>query len=307
MSVRARGRLRYRFARVGELRVHYELADYTAPWRSAPAETVLLHHGYARNLLFWQAWVPLLAAEFRVLRFDARGCGATRPAPEAAFSLEQLAADALGLIDALGIARVHWVGESSGGMVGMVAALAAPARIATLTLCDTPFRRSREIARTYTLGEESRAAAFERYGVRGWCRRTLSYRLDTARAAPELCEWYAREMGRTPRRAALAWDRAIAAADLWERLPDVATPTLILAGALSPIAREPEVRAMRERMRAVRLVLLPGYGHGVHLLAPERCAAEMRRFLGELGSACGPQGEPIAPHGKLPRNAPFLT
>jgi len=178
---------RYRIARIGDIDIHYELADYTPPWRMTPAETFLLYHGYARNMLFWQQWVPLLATDYRVLRFDARGCGeTTKPAAGSRMSFAQLAADAIGLMNELKIDRVHWVGESSGGIVGMTAALDYPDRIATLTLCDTPFKRSANIAAAYTLGEADRAAAFDNYGVGGWCRKTLSYRLDTTKASPHV-------------------------------------------------------------------------------------------------------------------------
>src|SRR5262245_64853495 len=73
---------RYQTVRVGDLDIHYDLADYTVPWRETPPQTFLLYHGYARNMLFWRPWVPLLAADYRVLWFDARGCGeTTKPAP----------------------------------------------------------------------------------------------------------------------------------------------------------------------------------------------------------------------------------
>lgn len=273
---------RYRVARIGDIDIHFDLADYTSPWSTTPPETFLLYHGYARNMLFWQPWVPLLAADYRVLRLDARGCGeTTKPPPGSRMSFDQLAADAIGLMNELGIERVHWVGESSGGIVGMTAALAYPDRIATLTLCDTPFKRSSNIATTYTLGEASRAAAFDKYGVGGWCRKTLSYRLDTTRASPALCEWYIGQMDKTPKHVAVAMDKAVAEGDLWPRLPKIKVPALILAGEKSPIAQEAEVKAMQQRMPAAKLVAFPGFGHGINLLAPERCVSEIRKFLGE--------------------------
>ena len=275
----------YARLRVGDLDIHYELADYTDPWRESPAETVLLYHGYARNMLFWQAWVPLLARDFRVLRFDARGCGlSTKPPEDHVYSFDELARDAMGLMDALGIERVHWVGESSGGIVGMTAALNHAKRLHTLTLCDTPFKRSSQIATTYTLGEATRAAAFAKHGVGGWCRATLAYRLDVSRAPPALCEWYIAQMDRTPVHAANGMDKAVAAGDLWPRLPDIKTPTLILGGADSQIADESHRTAMRERMPRARVAAFEGYGHGVNLLAPERCVAELRAFIAEQGS-----------------------
>jgi pimeloyl-ACP methyl ester carboxylesterase len=271
--------MQFSTARVGDLEIHYELADYTAPWRETP-ETFLLYHGYARNMLFWTQWMPLLAPDYRVLRFDARGCGeTTKPPPGSRMSFSQLAGDAVGLMDKLRIERVHFVGESSGGIVGMTAALEYPERLASLTLCDTPFRRSANIATTYTLGEPTRAAAFEKYGVGGWCRKTLSYRIDTGKASPALCEWYIAQMDRTPIHCAVAMDGAVAEGDLWPRLPEIRVPTLILAGAKSPIVQESEVKAMQQRMPTARLVAFEGYGHGVNLLAPERCVAEVRKFL----------------------------
>jgi pimeloyl-ACP methyl ester carboxylesterase len=273
---------RYRTVRVGDLDIHYDLADYTTPWRETPPETVLLYHGYARNMLFWRPWVPLLAADYRVLWFDARGCGeTTKPAAGSKMIFPQLAADAVGLMDKLDIGRVHFVGESSGGIVGMMAALNHADRLSTLTLCDTPFKRSANIHATYTLGEATRAAAFEKHGVGGWCRQTLSYRIDTSKASSALQEWYIAQMDRTPVHCANAMDAAVAEGDLWPRLPEIRTPTLILSGAKSPIAQASEVAAMKERLPAAKLVAFEGYGHGVNMTAPERCVAELRKFIAD--------------------------
>ena len=270
----------YNTVRAGDIDIHYELADYTPPWHETPPETVLLYHGYARNMLFWQAWVPLLASEFSVLRFDARGCGqTTQPPAGSAYSFEQLAGDAIRLMDVLGIERVHWVGESSGGIVGMTAALNHADRLHTLTLCYTPFKRSAQIATTYTLGEPTRAAAFEKFGVGGWCRQTLSYRIDTTKASPTLCEWYIAQMDKTPVHVANGMDKAVASGDLWPRLPEIKTPALILGGANSLIADESHRSAMRERMPRAKVVAFEGYGHGINLLAPERCVEEIKTFV----------------------------
>ncbi len=266
--------------RVGDIDIRYELIDYTPPWRVTPPETILLFHGYARNMLFWQPFVSLLAGEYRVLRFDARGCGdTTRTPPGDRYSITQFVDDSIGLIDALGIDRVHWVGESSGGIVGLTAALHHPERLRTLSLCDTPFKRPAEITALYTLGEADRATAFEKHGVGGWCRQTLSYRLDTTRASPELCEWYIAQMDRTPKDIAIALELMVRRGDLWPKLPEIRTPTLIMAGEKSPIAKASMMKGMLESLPAARLRVLPGYGHGINLLAPELCVQEIKSFI----------------------------
>ena len=270
----------FKTIRVGDIDMRYEFIDYTLPWRSTPPDTVLLFHGYARNMLFWQPLVPLLAADFRVLRFDARGCGGTtRTPPGKAYSLEQFVDDAIGLMDVLKLERVHWVGESSGGIIGLNTALTHADRLHTLSLCDTPFKRSADISSTYPVGEADREAAFAKYGVGGWCRKTLSYRLDTTKATPELCEWYIAQMDKTPADIASALEQMIGLGDMWPRLPEIKTPTLILAGEKSQVAKEEMMREMKQRMPVAKLVALRGYGHGINLLAPEHCAREIRAFI----------------------------
>jgi pimeloyl-ACP methyl ester carboxylesterase len=91
-------------------------------------------------------------------------------------------------------------------------------------------------------------------------------------------------MDRTPKHCANAMDAAVAEGDMWPRLPEIKTPTLILSGAKSPIAQESEVKAMKERMPAAKLVAFEGYGHGVNMTAPERCVAELKKFLAERGA-----------------------
>lgn len=275
-----------RTVRVGDLDVAYDLTDYTEPWRTTPPETVLLFHGYARNMQFWRPWVPLLSGHYRVLRFDARGCGGTtRTAPGERYAIEQFVEDAIGVLDALDIERVHWVGESSGGIVGLTAALNHRARLQTLTLCDTPFKRPVEITQIYTLGESDRATAFAKHGVAGWCRQTLSYRLDLSHASPALQDWYCAQMGQTPADIAAALELMIRRGDLWPRLPEVRVPTLILAGENSPIAKASMMADMQDRLPGAVWKRFAGYGHGVNLLAPALCVAEFKAFVAAQSNA----------------------
>jgi 3-oxoadipate enol-lactonase len=269
--------------KVGDLDIQYELVDYTAPWRKEPPETILLYHGYSRNMLFWQEWVAPLAGDYRVLRFDARGCGGTTHPPAGSrYTMEQLIADAVGLLDALDIARVHWVGESSGGIVGMETALAHPVRMASLTLCDTPFKRSSAVTTNYALGAADRTAAIEQYGFEAWCRKTLEYRLDTNQASAEYCEWFVKQMARTPAHIAIALGTLFGAGNLWPRLPEVHTPTLIISGSDSKVAPSADVEAMQQRMPNAKLVSFDGYGQCVNFILPQRCASEVLKFIAAL-------------------------
>ena len=175
--------------RVGDIDIEYQVSDYTDPWDDREPETILFHHGYCRNMDFWRGWVPGLARHYRVLRFNSRGCGGTTVPPAGApYDANQLVGDALGLMDKLDIERAHWVGESSGGILGIVAALTHPERLNSLVLVNTPFKLPGAVMDTYNLGEPDHASAIEKYGVGGWCRQTLGYRLDLKKAPPAIAK-----------------------------------------------------------------------------------------------------------------------
>ncbi len=274
----------YQKARGGDIEIHYDFADYTDPWRKPPAEAFLLYPGYCRSLEFWHAWLPLLGRDYRVLRMDPRGYGhSTKPAPGYRFDIEQLARDAFGLMDHLGLERVHWVGESTGGAVGIAAALLAPQRIASISACNTTAKMAQETVDTYAIGEQDQGAAIEKYGVGEWCRRTLKYRVDVTKIPPELGEWWANEMDRVPRHVAVAVFKLFSTVDLWPRLAEITVPTLLIVGNNCPGHRKRQFAEMAKTLPNGKLVDLEGYDYGIHFLAPERCVEAVRRFLASQG------------------------
>jgi pimeloyl-ACP methyl ester carboxylesterase len=272
----------YQKARINDIEIHYDLADYTDPWRASRAETFLLYPGYCRNLEFWHAWVPLLGRDYRVLRMDPRGYGHSgKPAVGHDIDLDQAVDDVLALMDRLAIERVHWVGESTGGKVGMALALREPRRIASISACNTTAKTAQQTVDTYALGEKDQAAAIEKYGVGEWCRRTLKYRVDVSKIPPQLGAWWALEMERVPRHVAVSAFRCFSKVDLWPRLPEIKAPTLLILGDNCPENRRKQLAEMSRILPDGKLVRLEGYDFGIHYLAPERCVQAVRQFVAE--------------------------
>lgn len=123
-----------RVRRTGSLEISGERIYYEV---TGEGDAVVLCHGLGGNhASWWQQLLALCDAGFRAVTWDQRGfgnssrrTGAAGPAPAVG--------DLLGLLDHLELAQVHLVGQSMGGWVTMGAALAAPDRVATLTLTDT--------------------------------------------------------------------------------------------------------------------------------------------------------------------------
>lgn len=113
------------------LRTHVALAGPD----SAPP--LLLLHGWPQHWWEWRAVIPQLTATHRLIVPDLRGFGWTQ-APPRGYEKEQLAADVLAVLDALGIERFTWVGHDWGGWVGWLAALRAPERIERLLVLCVP-------------------------------------------------------------------------------------------------------------------------------------------------------------------------
>ena len=92
----------------------------------------MIQHGLGRNSRFWYHWVPLLARHYRVIRRDLRGHGQSAdPGPNHTWSVEELLTDMKGFLDALNLDRVHYVGESIGGLLGIACAVRWPERFNT--------------------------------------------------------------------------------------------------------------------------------------------------------------------------------
>ncbi len=96
-------------------------------------DALVLAHHLGGALEFWDPLMPAFLKHFRVLRFDMRGHGSS-VAGEGPYSIAGLAQDALGLLDALGIEKAHWLGLSMGAFVAQAVLISAPERVGRAVL-----------------------------------------------------------------------------------------------------------------------------------------------------------------------------
>src|ERR1041385_5733358 len=105
--------------------------NYTVHGEGPP---VLLIMGLAAGSQMWMLQLPALeAAGFQAITFDNRGVGASS-APPGPYTMEQMAADGIAVLDVLGIDKAHVVGISMGGAIAQHLALKAPERVRSLML-----------------------------------------------------------------------------------------------------------------------------------------------------------------------------
>jgi 3-oxoadipate enol-lactonase len=271
------------------IRINYRIDDLRDPWSDKPVEHILMHHGWAKSMKWWTPCVAALARRFRVVRYDCRGCGGSAvPSPQVGWSLERFVADALNVLDGLGIERIHWVGFESGGAYGLAFAAAHPTRIQSVTTMNTAnstWNRGGNMNAYFSTGDASVDTAIDRLGLEGWVSRTIGIHVDLALADVSLVNWVKNEILKTSLRVAKEWIGVYAAMDTSAIARSVRAPTLLMAGAKQAFGCEPaELRMLARRLTDCRIEHLPGVAGGIQLLAPDAATGALLRFIDELSA-----------------------
>src|SRR5262245_19886155 len=116
----------------GDTSIHYSV-------RGDGPETVLLVMGLGGRASDWGERFPqALAGRYRVVTFDNHGTGST-PKPNAAYTLDDMAADTVAVLDAVSADKAHVVGLSMGGMIAQLLALHHEDRVRRIALVSTHF------------------------------------------------------------------------------------------------------------------------------------------------------------------------
>jgi 3-oxoadipate enol-lactonase len=250
--------------------VHYELSGRT------DLPVVMLSHSLACSRVMWDPQMEILKSQFRVLRYDTRGHG-NSDAPEGAYTLEQLGADAIALLDALKIQTVHFVGLSMGGMIGQCLALNHSDRLKSLTLCDTAAVIPQEAQPIW----DERIAAARQNGMQALARQSLERWFTQPlldRNPPEV-DRIRKQILSTPVAGFIGCSEAIRRLSYLERLSDIKTPTLIIVGEDDPGTPVAASEAMHARIAGSKLLVLPQAAHLSNIEQAERFNTALRECL----------------------------
>lgn len=260
------------YARIDySLDMYYDDDDFTDPWRRC--ETVVLHHGNAKNARLWYAWVPLLARQYRVVRLDARGFGRSTVPPEGyRWSLSRFAADLRGLLDHLGLERVHLIGETVGGTIALQFASEYPDRLRSVTACTSPYQFAGDP------GYRESGDLIRDQGVGVWARQTAGRRLDPGHSDPAHQEWYIGQMAQTPARVVTETLDYLSRQDLTGLLPKIQTPALVLTSESHAEEHPGRAQGMAALLPNARLRVIPGTTGYIQHSAPGRCVQAWRQF-----------------------------
>ena len=210
----------------------------------------------------WQPQVDAFSPRFRTITYDQRGTGASDKL-QRTFSVDQMTAELVGLMDALGIERAHIVGQSTGGAIGQTLAVEHPQRIArmvvysTWTHCDPWFRRL----------FEARRLMYEQCGSELHARfhPLWLYPPDYVNSHDEEIEAERRvAVGNAPPvECSIGRIDAILAFDRRADLGRIRTPTLIIVAEDDYITPSYHAKALNRAIAGSQLKVFPGGGHSL--------------------------------------------
>ena len=237
------------------------------------APAVMLSHSHFSDHRMWRPQIEALAERYRVIAYDTRGHGGSG-VPKGPYSLDNLAGDALELMDALGLDEVHFAGLSMGGMIGMTLALQAPERVRSLLLCDTAAEMPSGIW-------DERIATAREKGIAPLLEPTMSrwFTPEFRASSPETIAWIRGIASGTATDGYIACAEAIKAMRLVPRLGDIRAPTRVIVGAQGPATPVAAAEVLAQGIPSADLVVVDGAAHLANLEQPAAFTEAILAFL----------------------------
>jgi len=240
------------------------------------APVLVLGNSLGTSRMVWDEQAAAFGERFRLFRYELPGHdGVPSPHPPPPYSIGQLGASVLDLLDWFGVERAAYCGVSLGGMIGMWLAAHAPDRISALGLVCTSaylppadgWRARAELVTADGL-RPVMAASLERWFPPGFAERE-----------PEVVAAFATELGRVDPTGYAGCCLAIADMDLRGDLAKIKAPTLVISGGRDPSTPPEHGALIADGIGGARLLVVDDAAHLANVSSPEVVTAALLEHL----------------------------
>lgn len=237
------------------------------------APVVVLSNSLGTTLTMWAPQLAALSAQYRVLRYDTHGHGATgKTGPT---DLARLGQDVIALLDHLDIPAAHFCGISMGGLTGLWLACHHPQRMLSVTVINSAARIGDES------GWHARAQHVRQNGLRDIAVSAPErwFSPSFCRSAPQTVSALCQQLADSSAEGYAACCDALATADLREQISRITRPVLLIAGEYDPVTTVADARFMHQRIAGSVLAVVKA-SHLSTIEAPATVNAALISFLG---------------------------
>ena len=237
-------------------RIHYEVTGRPG------ATPILMIQGLGASKNAWNLQRIAMATRFRSISLDNRGAGRSDK-PTQPFTLEQMADDAIAVLDAAGIETAHVVGASMGGVISQIIAVKYPHRVRSLTLVCTACRNHpwrQELLQSWAQTAEEKGMIEVGKEAAQWVMSPRSFR----RLVPAFT-WMGPLAALRPRHSFVSQIQAIldTREDLVDELSSITAPTMVIVGNQDILTPRGDSEEIAERIPNAELVVISGAAHGL--------------------------------------------
>jgi non-heme chloroperoxidase len=249
------------------VRLHY--VEYGDP----DGTPILFLHGWPDSWFSWSRVLPLLPSSFRALALDQRGFGDS-DRPQSGYAIAEMAADAIGLLDALGIERASLVGHSFGSFVARQAAHAYPGRVSALVLIGTGLAGANSVTLELQKSLRDLPDPIPLEFAREFQAGTIHHPVP-----PAFFERLVAESMKLPPRLWRLLIDCLVEHDDTRWLARIGAPTLLLWGEHDALFSRREQDGFLAALPAARLAVYEETGHCPNWERPERVASDIAAFV----------------------------
>lgn len=243
----------------------------------AGGPAILMLHGYSDSSFSFSRILPLIPDDFRIVVVDQRGHGGSDQ-PASGYSADDMARDAVALLDVLKIDRAIAVGHSMGSFVARRMAVLAPARVSALVLLGAGLRTDTEAIKSMHDPIEAFTDPVDRQFLREFQLSTIF------KPVPD--EFVDRAVDESAKLKAATWKQILAGLLAYPGGEGaIACPTFILNGDKDAVFAVADQQALASAIPGATITILPNIGHAPHWEDPDRFAAELVAFVRKIAAA----------------------
>jgi 3-oxoadipate enol-lactonase len=239
----------------------------------ANAPALILSNSLGTTLQMWDDQAPVLAQQFRLIRYDRRGHGKTG-APKGPYTMDRLGRDVINLADALGVRTFNWCGLSMGGMVGQWLGANARDRVGKLILSNTHYYYADKQPwhDRIKFAQDNGLAALTPTQMERWF--TKGFRERSPQAVARIGEMFkATELG-----GFVGCCEAVRDMDFRQSTPTITAPTLVIVGSQDPATPPAAGEDIHKMIKGSKLVALDA-AHLSNVEQPKAYLDAMLSFL----------------------------